>query len=177
MRFTFALLLQAFALAVGATDAAEPAECVRIEDRDERLACYDGSFSRAKPLPPDDAVTGAGAAQPAANHAGVPETAPSRSPSGRDSAEARGENASSGLVRGGLFNDPEVNLTSTIVAIRNGDKQKMVFLLENDEVWMQAAPRRLPFQEGDTVTIRNATLGGYFMRSPRGTGTRVQRIR
>ena len=70
-----------------------------------------------------------------------------------------------------------MNLTGTIVAIRRGDKQKMVFLLDNDQIWMQSNPRPLPFHEGDTVSIENATMGGYFMRSTRGMGTRVRRIR
>ena len=81
------------------------------------------------------------------------------------------------MSRGGLFNDPKVDLTTTIVAVRRGEKQKMVFQLENEQIWMQSTPRPLPFEEGDTVSIKNATLGGYFMRSTKGTSTRVQRIR
>jgi hypothetical protein len=53
----------------------------------------------------------------------------------------------------------------------------MVFLLANDQVWIQATPRPLPFEVGETVSVRNATLGGYFMRSEKGTSTRVQRVR
>lgn len=82
------------------------------------------------------------------------------------------------LKKGPIFaKDPRVELTTTITAIRRGDQQKLVFLLGNDEVWMQATPRRTPFREGDTVTIKNAFLGGYFMRTASGASTRVSRIR
>ena len=82
------------------------------------------------------------------------------------------------LKKGPIFGrDPRVELTTTITAIRRGDQQKLVFLLGNDEVWMQATPRRTPFREGDTVTVKNAFLGGYFMRTASGASTRVSRIR
>ncbi len=82
------------------------------------------------------------------------------------------------LKKGAIFGrDPRIELTTTITSIRRGDQQKMVFLLENDEVWMQATPRRMPFREGDTVTIKNASVGGYFMRTENGASTRVSRIR
>jgi len=82
------------------------------------------------------------------------------------------------LKKGAIFGrDPRIELTTTITSIRRGDQQKMVFLLENDEVWMQATPRRMPFREGDTVTIKNASVGGYFMRTENGASTRVSRIK
>ena len=69
-----------------------------------------------------------------------------------------------------------MNLTSTITGILAADKQKMVFQLENDQIWIQSTPRTLRFEEGDVVTIRNANFGGYFMRAESGVSTRVQRI-
>ena len=53
----------------------------------------------------------------------------------------------------------------------------MVFLLDNDEIWLQVEPRDLPFHEGDTVTIKNGFFGGYFMRTENRVSTRVSRIR
>ena len=72
--------------------------------------------------------------------------------------------------------DEKVSLSSTIRAIRAGEKQKMVFLLDNEQIWMQSSPRSLPFEAGDRITIKNALLGGYYLHSERGTSTRVQRI-
>ena len=69
-----------------------------------------------------------------------------------------------------------MDLTTTIDTIRTEDKQPMVFLLANGEIWMQSSARSLRFHEGDTVRIKNATLGGYFMKADNGTNTRVKRI-
>ena len=71
----------------------------------------------------------------------------------------------------------KVDFTSTLKAVRVGDQQKMVFLLANDEVWLQNSPRQLPFEKGDEVRIKSGTIGGYIMRNTNGTSTRVRRIK
>ncbi len=68
------------------------------------------------------------------------------------------------------------NFTTTIAALRRGDQQRMVFRLENGEIWMQNSPRDLPFKVGDEVTIKSGRLGGHIMRSSRGTSTRIRRV-
>lgn len=77
----------------------------------------------------------------------------------------------------GIFDaDENVDFAATIAALRRGDQQRMVFRLDNGQIWMQNAPRDLPFSEGDRVTVKSARLGGYIMRSAGGTSTRVRRI-
>lgn len=180
---------------------AEPVDCAKLEDPDARLACYDEHFLPEQPAavpeaPPEKAP--ANAESPPVSEA-TPEPPPAPAPLSETQPDTErvviderpvqlmeepGELSSPGatppseaISRGGLFSDPKVDLTTKISAIRRGDKQKMVFLLANEQIWMQSSPRPLPFQEGDTVTIENATFGGYFMRTPQGTATRVRRIK
>lgn len=76
-----------------------------------------------------------------------------------------------------LSRKAKVNFKSAVKALRARDKQRMVFLLENGEVWMQSAPRNLPIKEGDDVTIKSGLMGGYIMRTGKGVSTRVNRIK
>ncbi len=215
MRFVTILLL-VLSVQVAADEAGS---CAGIEDRDERLACFDRLFPAAAPEVEEAAEAPADTVErlpvpaaeaeeevpvapaPVVEAAPVLETAPapvapapSTTPVIEDTpvetAVTREDRASSieqalnpssqppeSLNRGGLFDSPKVDLTSTIVAIRRGDQQKMVFLLDNDQIWMQSKPRALPFEEGDTVTVKSGFVGGYFLRKESGLGTRVQRIR
>ncbi len=67
---------------------------------------------------------------------------------------------------------------STIVALRRRESQNLIFLLANDQIWLQDAPRATdPFRQGDRITIRSGKIGGYFMTSENGTSTRVRRIK
>ena len=69
-------------------------------------------------------------------------------------------------------------ITSSISALRRRESQNMIFLLANDQVWLQNVPRSIDtFHTGDKVTIKSGTLGGYFMTSESGTITRVRRIK
>ena len=65
---------------------------------------------------------------------------------------------------------------SKIKKIRSRGKQRMVFLLENDHVWIQIEPRPEPFREGEQVSIKAGLMGGFNMRSESGAFTRVKRI-
>lgn len=162
--------------------AQSAAECAQIENARDRLTCFDRIYPRDDSAPSLPKVTTEvipvpGAETPVEQTVeSVPEAG---QPTAGSSTQQRLPAVEPGsLSKGGLLGlDPRVELTTTITSIRSGDQQKMVFLLENDEVWMQATPRRMPFREGDTVTIKNALLGGYFMRTASGTSTRVSRIR
>ena len=74
--------------------------------------------------------------------------------------------------------DAKIDLTSTIKAMRRDDQQQMVFMLENDEIWLQDTARALDVREGDTITIKNSRFfGGYILSTETGISTRVRRIR
>lgn len=166
-----ALLLIAVIGPCNLAAGAEEVDCSTLENAEQRLACFDARYPKKTSAPPvGESVIGA--SQTDSKPERSTEVAPAQV---RESAPApRAE--SKGAGKSGLFGDPKVDLTTVIRAVRAGEKQKMVFLLENGEIWMQSSPRPLPFREGDTVTIKNAMLGGYFMRSTAGVSTRVQKI-
>lgn len=180
-----------------AASGEEAADCSRIEDADERLACFDRQFPKVEETATTSAPEADSVFEPEPE--AVPIAAPRQLESESIATPSSVETDPTATVqkqalpvpdlepdltepvsnnKGTLFGgDPKVNLTTTIKAIRRGDKQKMVFLLGNDEIWLQSNPRDLPFEEGGTVTIKNAFFGGYFMRTQKGVSTRVRRIR
>ena len=72
--------------------------------------------------------------------------------------------------------DDDSPIVSRLIGKFSGWDGQTVFKLENGQIWMQSSPRDLPFKEGDRVTIKSGTIGGYILRSESGTSTRVQRI-
>jgi|GEM_PF-469134 len=70
----------------------------------------------------------------------------------------------------------KAGISSRIKALRRRDRQRMVFLLENGEFWMQTSPRDLPIKEGDSVTIKSGMLGGHILRTENNVSTRVHQI-
>ena len=163
-------------------------DCPQIENARERLACFDAKYPRdpekpfilSEPLRPRTAApirrpdTPQAPATPAA---AVP--VPADTPKNED-APIRGQGPSSSddkPNKGGFFdNQPDIDFTTTIAAIRAEDQKKMVFRLENGQIWIQTSPRTMDFSEGDTVTIKSARMGGFIMRNQAGTSTRVNRI-
>jgi hypothetical protein len=181
-----ALLLMS---SLAARTEAEETDCRAIEDPNERLACFDATYGTEEKAP--EAAEAATVesesvivSEPVAPEAPVSSeptpaaVAPATAPlvtesSGTQSSESPPPPEKK---KTGFLGDELINFSSTITSILAGDKQKMVFQLENEQIWLQSSPRRLPFKEGDTVTIKNALLGGYIMRSEKGVSTRVQRI-
>ena len=192
-------LMLTFSAGGGQAARAAEVDCAEIEDPGQRLACYDRRFRRppagpesqaagttgeegedvetaaqeaALPTPTEGTAADKAMSKPAAT---VP-VAPPPPARAEEPALATERKASESEPERTFLGDEKVNLTSTIKAILAGEKQKMVFQLDNNQIWIQATPRPLPFKEGDRVTIKNALLGGYFMRSEKGVNTRVQRI-
>ena len=71
----------------------------------------------------------------------------------------------------------KVEFSSVIRTIRAEGEQRMVFLLDNEQIWMQSSPRYMPFKEGDKITIKSGLVGGYMMRNENDVSTRVNRIK
>jgi hypothetical protein len=182
----------AMVLVVSALSLSARAEqdCSAIDDPEARLACYDEQFSRASGAEDDESSEAVAQPQeavpatppaaeqapsaPAAVITSEPVTAEPEEPQKPQTAASEGQEPG----KGGLFDQDElVDLTSTITHVHARAQQKMVFQLENKQVWMQSVPRLLRIREGDQVTIENASVGGYMMRTDRGVTTRVERIR
>lgn len=153
---------------LAARPIAAETDCRTIEDPDERLACFDANYGtpEAAPAPVEAPIESEKVSEPVAV----------KTPASVESTPAPVAPAKPAEKKTGFLGDELVDLTSTITAILAGEKQKMVFQLENGQIWLQSSPRPLPFKEGDLVTVKNATFGGYFMRSEKGVSTRVRRI-
>ena len=162
---------------VNAAHAQSAPDCSDIRDAKERLACFDKQFPaeqaiESTPIEPKVAAP----ATPEPVNPPVADSSPQAS-SAPQVVEADRDDDSFGRRLGGFFSKPTaVSVQSRVKTVRVRDKQKMVFLLENDQIWIQSTPRNLPISVGDIVTIKNTRFGGYMMATENGTSTRVNRI-
>ena len=177
--FTVALALAVSLNAVSAS-AGTAEDCVEIRDRAARLECFDQVFPRRKDGSPP-APEAEDSAQDAPVVVAPPPDRPASEPAPAQPApdERQAGERRFGLPGlGGLFDRGETqSITSRVVAVRQRDKQKMVFLLENDQIWIQVSPRDVPIEEGDMVTVSSTLMGGHMLRTAHGVTTRVNRIR
>jgi hypothetical protein len=129
-------------------------DCSKIQNADKRLACFDEQFDKNS------------------------STKPAEKNSDKDSASTTDKpRQSPGNRMKSLFDwEGAEPFVSTIMKIRSRDKQRMVFLLENDQIWIQTEPRPQPFREGEQVSIKAGLMGGFNMRSQSGAFSRVRRI-
>ena len=131
-------------------------KCTEIKEADKRLECFDSQFKRENSSNKNND-------DPTVNM----ET----SPEGTQDENYIGNKGKS------LFDwEGAEPFISKIKKIRSREKQRMVFLLENDHVWIQIEPRPQPFREGEQVSIKAGLMGGFNMRSESGAFTRVRRI-
>ncbi|MEM7101348.1 MAG: hypothetical protein AAF541_24060 [Pseudomonadota bacterium] len=164
-----------FSTASSSVLAQEAIDCAQVENARERLACFDRKYPRDPEKP--NVVPGIQSSTPRSR---LPTETPSQqTPQSEVAAPApQPEEDRRGFPSGGLLDDTEdVNINSTIAAVRDREKQKMVFRLENGQIWMQSSPRALPINVGDKITIKSGTIGGYIMSVEGGVSTRVQRIK
>ena len=130
-------------------------KCTDIKEADKRLECFDSQFKRKSSSNKNNGSV--------ANVENSPESAQDENYIGNKSKS--------------LFDwEGAEPFISKIKKIRSREKQRMVFLLENDHVWIQIEPRPQPFREGEQVSIKAGLMGGFNMRSESGAFTRVRRI-
>lgn len=149
--------------------------CSDVADATERLACFDRTFPGNS-----DSATQRPAVDPIQAKSMVTqdlvlpkESVPPKAPT----AIARDEQPAA-PAQGGMFSKKaKVNISSRLKSVRDKEKQKMIFLLENDQIWIQDSPRSLPFAEGQDVSIKSGTVGGYSLSNAEGLATRVRRIK
>jgi len=180
-------------------------DCSSIKDRNDRLACFDRLFpvipEKAKQQAPsiEGPQTTQTAApvtperQPAAPaktliSSGHPVPVTAQSPSAPTLTETpavakadkeKKTSFTKNLLRKTkrMFDRESIEITATIKEVIDKDRKKMVFLLDNDQIWLQTSPRNLPIRQNDKVTIKSGFIGGYILRNEKGTSTRVERIR
>lgn len=180
-------------------------DCSSIKDRNDRLSCFDRLFPIV-PEDPKQQAPSTGGPQTTQTAAPVtpaqqstdPEKAPisssqavpvtAQSPSAPAVAEPpvvtetdknKKQSFTKNLMRKTkrMFDRESLEITATIIEVIDKDRKKMVFLLDNDQIWLQSSPRNLPIRQDDKVTIKSGFIGGYILRNEKGTSTRVERIR
>lgn len=157
-------------LAGAAAHGETAVDCAAIEDAAQRLACFDRIFGG------DGTAVDRAPEEPAAPEQPAARTEPS-APAVEPPAPVAKDPEPTPPRGGGVFGlDEVVDLSTTVTAVHYREQQKMVFGLANGQIWMQVSPRYVRIREGDAVTIRNATMGGYLMRSANEVSTRVTRV-
>ena len=162
--YTIASLLLSACLVPGAM-AADAQDCAQIREPVDRLRCFDRMF------PPNAAVL----TQDLGNQRRADKPVATQAEEEEDHDDGR---LLPRLPENPLFgfkNDEEIN--SVIKAVRRQDKQKMVFLLENEQIWIQSNPRLMRIREGEEVRIEQTLTGGHMLHTASGVSTRVRRIR
>ena len=171
IRCTPFILLLFACLEVGAQSSTA---CSILEDPDERLACYDRLFQQRDQLPEQSSTrttTIEDLALPS-KEAPTPASSEPLEPTvddefGREQTLRKKPT------------DPKkvVEIESIIKALRRKDRQEIVFLLENGQIWIQDVFRFMTVDQGDAVSIRRLRMGGYLMTTEGGASTRVKRIK
>ena len=174
----------ALALQVAGADPvpeAELARCAAVSAPGERLDCYDALAGRARKAA-TPASTSQHAAPAAASAAAAGATAAAAAPTGAAAVPAAP--AVTGTAPGaqasfGLPPPPPVTPGPTKIEARvarmSASSQGATVTLDNGQVWSVQQPDQW-LQSGDTVTIRQASLGSYLLTTPTRHSYRARRL-
>ncbi len=174
------------------------AECAGLSDPSDRLACFDSvaadrqsGRSTAAARPP---VAGLPAVEPPEQPAPAAQPSPAQAearpvPSPIADAEADPPGAVSGPDEASfgaeMLERPDQEardrgarqISAELVRVEKQPYGEQVFHLSNDQVWVELAPGRGLYREGQTVTVRRALMGGYMLQADGVRAARVRRIR
>lgn len=127
-------------------------ECRKIEDVEDRVACYDEFVDARYP-----AVSGA-----------VPDA---KSLFGTDDAKARQ------IVETSLAIEQIDRIAATVADVRDSADRKLLVALDNGQTWRQLDNKSLRLRSGDAVVVRKASLGSYLLEKASGSRSiRVKRV-
>ena len=71
----------------------------------------------------------------------------------------------------------EETLTGTIKALHTAPRGELVFILDNQQVWIQAEVNsRIQFAVGETVHIEHGAMGALWLAADKARKTKVKRI-
>ena len=71
----------------------------------------------------------------------------------------------------------EETLTGTIKAVHTAPRGELVFILDNQQVWIQAEVNsRIQFAVGETVRIEHGAMGSLWLAADKARKTKVKRI-
>lgn len=147
-------------------------DCAAIESAEQRLACFDAAYGKSETLP-EQIETSSGAATdsppgdagPAAAAGAAAATATTTPP----------DEADFGLSKSKTETEGE-SLVSGIAAVSKDGYDKLIFELENGQVWRQLEYKRFIVKAGDVAEIRHGSFGSYKLYiQGKKTWTRVRR--
>jgi hypothetical protein len=141
-------------------------DCALFAAPQARLRCFDTLAA---------GVTGAGITSPGA---ALPEVAPNSQEAGLGAEDRFGREQA--LVNA-ASSGPEAlsEIQSRISALRRQENGRLVFELDNGQVWLQAESpsQALQVKVGDAVVIRRAAMGSFLLVTEHRRSTRVRRSR
>jgi hypothetical protein len=139
--------------AAGSTHA-----CARLQERTERLDCYDAAFGK-----------------PAVEGTTTPASVQAAPVTSQQSFGLTQQQIDRNSSEGGAAKLDSV--TSVVVALKRGHDGQFTVTLENGQVWAQTeVDSRATLVVGDPVTIRHAAMGSFLLVTKRGIATRVKRL-
>jgi hypothetical protein len=149
-------------------------DCVELESREERLACFEARVdaSLGEPAPqsaeiPDDTPVPTRTIPPAEPRASAGSASSRRAPDSRPSEASSGE--------------PETpdEIVSTVTALQEREPNAYLITLQNGQVWRQTRPRQYYLRVGYEVRLRATRWGTSYRLSSDVLGgyIQVERIR
>lgn len=148
-------------------------DCSRIVDDAERLACFDRV-----------------AQEPHAGNRRSTDSAPDAQSEAEEPASATASDENTTAVAEAEFGvEPRMHsaekadsklreIRATVISIDETKSGKRIFMLDNNQVWLeQSTSRRPQVKAGDSVRIKAASLGSYKLFGGSRVSTRVERIR
>jgi len=136
--------------------ADEPADCAAIESPDERLACFDAAYRSGTEAPPatESEPVDRGAAEPAASV-----VVPAAAAAGAARVATPSE-ADFGIEKPKSETEGE-SMVSGIAAVSRDGYDKLIFELDNGQVWRQTEYKRFLVKPGQVAEIRHGSFGSY----------------
>jgi hypothetical protein len=166
--------------------------CMKIDDDDARLACYDVQLGRAPgavrtdgPRAPGGptaaaAVVEAGTAPAATAAAAVAAPAAQASAAPVRPEDDFGLTAERREARAAETGRTEKtdHITAIVRTAKMTASGRLLVTLDNGQQWVQVEPSRTQyFFEGDPITIKKAAFGSFLASGPKsGTGIRIRRL-
>ena len=149
---------------VAAPSGGSLAACAQVTDPTQRLACYDQLAgvrpATSAPTPATPAAASTPATAAAVKSDPVADFGVSEGPLAR-------QRTATGLSQ----------ISAQVKAIGVRGYGQKVMTLDNGQVWLQLEPNSsFDVNVGDTVQIKSAALGSFFMTTPAKRGAKVTRI-
>lgn len=153
--------------------AAEQAltECRQIEETAKRVACYDEIVDSYFPK---DASEGRQTAK--SSESKLPESAETSAVPDAQSLFGTSDAEANRIIETSLAIEQLSEIEAIVADVRESATKKLTVTLDNGQIWRQLDSQSMPLKSGETVIIRKASLGSFFMEKKSGSRSiRVKR--